>query len=88
MEEQESLSYTKKKKNKTNAHGDDVMIMSHIEILAGKGDTYFQQLAILETAQRKNDKTKERLRLEFYSSCNVYASQSERERDRERQPAV
>lgn len=52
---------------------------SHIDILAGEGDTYFQQLAVLETAQQKNDKTKERLRLEFYSTTFPPHNQRERE---------
>lgn len=37
---------------------DDVMIGAHMNILVG--DTYFQQLAVLGTAQQNNNKTKGR----------------------------
>lgn len=37
---------------------DDVMMVSHMNILLG--DTYFQQLAVLGTAQQNNNKTKGR----------------------------
>lgn len=37
------------------------MMISHIKFLwVGRGDTYFQQLAVLGTAQQKKNNTKER----------------------------
>lgn len=59
-----------RRKTKPGAHDDDVMMKSHIKILKkekkkwGGGwwgwDTYFQQLAVLGTAQQRDNKTKER----------------------------
>lgn len=61
------LSYAKKKNKCTRwwCH-DDITHRDSGGGDRGTGDTYFQQLAVLQTAQQKNDKTKERLRLEFY----------------------
>lgn len=50
-----TFSHREEKKNKTNAR-DDIMMVSHVNIL--QGDTYFQQLAVLGTAQQNNNKTK------------------------------
>lgn len=67
LEEQESHYPTLRKKQQMHT-----LMMSwwyHTSrFWQGTGDTYFQQQAVLETAQQKNDKTKERLKLEFYSS--------------------
>lgn len=54
--------------------------------MGGEGDTYFRQLAVLQTAQQKKNNTKEReAEIREGSQQLYFTPQSERQKERKRQ---